>query len=209
MRLKFYLAASGTCEANGVVDLGIRRLSRPTFCLALVLAVALLAACREPRYVIPVQKTAEEQYSFAVEQDNIYRMPINKDRQWPMSERAMAAYRKVIEEFPENERLVNHSNLGIAMILDRRGDAFDRLRDKRGALKIYKRLLETCPDDDPIQINSLFGLAAIYDKMEKYETAKEYYRQLLDRFGEGKNPDFERIVAISRLRYQKVHETKR
>ncbi|HUT24598.1 MAG TPA: tetratricopeptide repeat protein [Sumerlaeia bacterium] len=209
MRLKFNFAASGIGAANGAIHPVISRSSNPVFCLALLATLPLLAACREPRYIIPAQKTAEEQYSFAVREDNVYRLPINKDRQWPMSERAMAAYRKVIEEFPENERLVSHSQLGIAMILDRRGDTLDRLRDERRALKMYKRLLETCPDDDPIQINSLFGTAAIYDKLGKYERAKECYRQILDRFGEGKNPDFDGIVATSRRRYQKVHETKR
>jgi len=168
----------------------------PTGIAGLLLAVlpsGAVGCSRAPQVVIPRKADAEEQFLFALEQDKRYRTTLSKYRRPRMAWRAVSAYQKVIDKFPESDLLVDHSRLGIAMIDERMGNLND-------AMDVYEHLLEKRPDDDRIQIFGLFGAGKICDLRGEHSRAKEYYGELLRRYD---NEDYEKYKdTLNRAREQ-------
>lgn len=185
-----------------------RRIARFSLVIA---AIAMLGGCfmHKPQYIIPLQGNADEQFYYATVQHRKFSAapgkqklnpraqgePSMTERQQRLGEIALAAYRKVIDEFPNEKLHVNRAYLGIARIKD-------EMTQNKEALEIYLDLIEQVPNDDVIQVHSLFYAARILDQQRKYELANEYYRRLIDRYQNTDNPDFAKFVVLAAREYE-------
>ena len=158
----------------------------------LALLAFLVVACRT-RYDIPALDDVKEQYRYARTQDTQYRQPLNAGQGEELSKIAIAAWQKVVDEFPNETLSTSRARLNIALIHEDRG----RNRD---ALRIYENLIETCPDDDIIQATAMFRAAGLYDQQNEGEKAKEYYRLIIARFESRTAQPFADLVAGSKRR---------
>ncbi|MFW5870490.1 MAG: tetratricopeptide repeat protein [Candidatus Sumerlaeota bacterium] len=176
-------------------------------------AIALFSGCfwQKPKYIIPLQDNADEQFYYATRQHRKFTAapgkqklnpraegePSMTERQQRLGDIALAAYRKVIEEFPDETLHVNRAYLGIARVKD-------EMANNKQALEIYRDLIEQVPNDDVVQVHSLFYAARILDQQKKYEQADEYYRRLIDRYQNTENPQFAKLVMMAAQEYEKV-----
>ncbi len=165
--------------------------------LAPVFSLAILLSCSGNSYTIPKQDSAAKQLARAVRAEQNYLSPIQKAKRKERAERAIAAYQKVLDEYPEETQIVQRAELRIAIIHQRQG----RLRK---AMKILKRLLVEAADDPRVQIYSLLGIAQIHDVRREYAEAQEYYGKIVERYGKHTTRDFQNVVRESRRLYQQI-----
>lgn len=159
----------------------------------------ILAGCSRlgEGVVIPRQETAEAQFLFANDIYQRYQSPLPPAKRRELANEAVAAFRMVIEEFPQAENLVARSKLGIALILKRQGKT-------RKARESLKELVENYPDNDYVQVYGLYELASLYDDQGRHQDAKDLYREVVRRFGQSSNEQYRKIAAWAQLKYQKV-----
>lgn len=172
------------------------RLSR-TILVVVGSLLILSAGCRRNRYDVPVRDNAKSQFLYALKLDEEYRSPLFKSSTKEAGRIAVAAYRQVIDSFPNETAYVNRARFGIALIDDLEGR-------ERKALRVYEKLLEDCPNDDVIQINALFSAARIHDVRKNFEKSKKYYRTIVERYSKNPNPEFQSKVYRSRIMYGKI-----
>lgn len=162
---------------------------------ALLASVAVLVSCSSPgAYVIPRQPTAVGQYRYGVQMEQAYLSPLRREKKDEDYRRAVAAFRKVLKDFPDAKEITPLAELHLAFLKDKEGN-------KRQALKDYERLLKAYPDNDEIQVNSMYGAASIYEKFKQFEKAKVYYKQIIDRYQKRTDGSYPGIVQRARYRY--------
>ena len=152
----------------------------------------LVLACRT-RYDIPSLDNVKDQYRYARQQDTQYRQPLNAGQSDELSKIAIAAWQKVIDDFPNEIPSVSRARLNTALIHEDWGRS-------REALRIYEDLIEKCPDDDIIQATAMFRAAGLYDQNLEGEKAKEYYRLIIARFESRTAKPFTDLVVGSKRR---------
>ncbi len=170
-------------------------------CLALCLSAGCASLQKKPtpKYDIPVQDTVEAQWKFAMALHEKFDDPLYKSRRQENGEKALAAYQKLVDVWPEATDYVNRSRLAIALLTDGLGQ-----RDE--ALALYEKLRIEVPDDDKVVVNCLFNAAKIYDEQKKYDKSQEYYREIVRDFGEKKDPYFKVFVGRSEALRNQIHE---
>jgi tetratricopeptide (TPR) repeat protein len=165
----------------------------------LSMVVLSMGCSNRSKYIIPQQKSAREQFVFAMSEYKNYLSPLSISNHSTISERCIASLQTVIDNFPNEMEWNRRSRMYIAMIYDREN------KDKK-ALAMYEKLLIEAPDEEDIQINCLYGAAIIYDQREEYSVALDYYRRIMDRYGEKTDSAYGPIVRDCRIRYNKVRK---
>ncbi|MBN1866197.1 tetratricopeptide repeat protein [Candidatus Sumerlaeota bacterium] len=166
--------------------------------VAVVLS-GLAAGCSRSNasFVIPRQSTAQAQFLYAEELGKRFYASLNPRHRVFLGEQALTAYRKVIDEFPDDKTFVNRSWLASAMIYEKEGQL-------RKALRIHKRLVRDAAEDATVHASALYGAALVYDALGKPEKALSYYDQVVSRYGESEDPVLSGIAKRARWRYQQV-----
>jgi tetratricopeptide (TPR) repeat protein len=154
-------------------------------------------ACHRNPYVIPLQPSAQAQFNYARALEKPYRSPLRARSRKDDYARALAAYRAVLEKFPEDRLWPPRARLRIALMQESEGE-------KSVALRTYENLIKEYPNADDIQAAALYGAALIYDERKEFEKAQAYYDAILKRFGNPKNTLYARYVREARLRSQIV-----
>ncbi len=152
-----------------------------------------------PKYEIPMQDSVKEQWDFAMELHKRFNDPLHRKDRETNGEKTLAAYRKVVDAWPEATEYVNRSRLASALVTDGLGKRAE-------ALALYEKLRQEVPDDDKVVVNCLFNSAQIYDEQKKYDKAQEYYREIIRDFKEKKDPYFQNFVSRSEMLRNQIHE---
>ena len=172
-----------------------------------VFAIAFASGCssnflRVEHYDVPTLASVKEQSKFADELAARYFSPLKrKEREESnkMAGKALAAYSKVLEVYPQEKFYVGRSRLGIANILYAEGR-------KREALADYEALIEEYPEDERLQAIALEGAARIADGRGDIEKAKGYYQRILERWANSKDNFYKTIAMRARNAYVRVRE---
>jgi tetratricopeptide (TPR) repeat protein len=163
----------------------------------LCIALAAIGCSRATSVVVPHQETAKAQFVYAQKLEMRFHSPLQSKHREENSAEALAAYRKVMDDFPDDETFVNRSWLQTAIV-------YEKLNRTRKALRIYERLIRKVPDDPTVQAEAIYGAALIYDKLKKYEKALAYYDRIITNYKDSKDPAIQGVVKDAKRRYQKV-----
>ena len=166
----------------------------------LLLAVALfcLQACGPKKIVIPEMMTPQEQYALALEAfQEAQGILVEGERQDQAILEAEAAFRLVIERFPNDDRFTPESELML-------GETALLKRDFPLAVERYQEALDHYPNNHRVQTLGLFRLGESLDSIRKYRKAKEAYKLLIDRYEDDENPSIQRLVDRAREKYRSI-----
>ncbi len=171
-------------------------LSRP---LAAWVLAGLLSGCMPwggEKYLIPEKPNAKEQYDYAYQLSlQASRVP-TADRE-PLYDQVIAAYRMVIDRFPD-DRL--HTPVALLDI----GDKYAALKDYKTAMKYYTRAARNYPDNDRVQVYALVRQGQVYDLTDRGAKARDIYKQVIDRYAGRSDVTVRQWVQKARDAYDKV-----
>jgi len=186
----------------------LRRAAPSPWLVVCLLSADLLvmAACSRNPYIIPQQTTARAQFEYALRLESAYLSPLRKESRVEDWGRAVAAFEKVMRDFPDDKYLVPRARLRLAMIQEKEAVLGKEPSQSRKALRTYETLIREYPNEDDIQINALYGAGMICDRLQKYEKAKHYYLDIMERYGDRKEGNYPDIVRRARFLYQRVQK---
>lgn len=152
------------------------------------------------KFVIPEMPTAREQYALAYDQyrhaSSFFGQSEKKDE---AVEEAMAAFRAVLRNFPEDTTYRPLS----ALMLGR----CELIRDRfTSAADYYRRALKENPDSPEVQQIGLYELGVALDGAKQYVEAKEAYRTFIERYSDDAalkdDPEAQKRLTEARVRYR-------
>ena len=167
---------------------------------AIFCVVIFLTGCAgilSDRYVIPDQPTAAEQAWTADEQLRVAQRTPDPDEQAEEFRKAAAAFEKVVERFPKDRQYTPAAHLLEAEI-------YFRLEDFRRAERTYRDVIRLYPEVADVHVNALFGVAEAITARGKGAAGKDYYRQVIDIYGESDDPNIVRRVKMAKQRYDRI-----
>lgn len=175
------------------------------FCLLLasIVACSLLVACHsfEEEFIIPEQETPAAQFAIANDLYRRYNAPYvpkrYRDQREEMSAKTRAAFRKVLERFPEAEPYVSHSKMGLAYMEKKDGHSTK-------ALNAFLKLVAEYPEDDYIQAYGLYEIGSLYDDMGKHRDAKPYYRSVFQQFMNHAEKRYVQLARLSKMKHDRI-----
>ncbi len=165
-----------------------------------VLAVLAAAGCRTifgggPS--IPELETAREQAEVAQQQHQRARQTIDTDQRRQELQRAAAAWQKVVDRFPDDQRYTPAAHLRV-------GDVHRELEQHRRAERTYREVINRYPDIEDIHALALLYLGETLYAREQHDQGKSVFRQLLDIYGEDNDPQIQDIVARADFQYRQI-----
>jgi tetratricopeptide (TPR) repeat protein len=164
------------------------------------------APAEEERLIIPDYPTPKDQYNFARVYQASQIKANDPKRLSSQYEKAIQAYKKVLELFPNDEQFTPLAMLNW-------GDCVGMQGDMAGGRAIYKDAAERWPNIDLIQARANYSTARTLDQEKRFEEAKVIYKLLMDHFGNSQDPALRQIAKLSseyyyKLRTEPVKETK-
>ncbi len=180
---------------------GVRTALRHGLSCVLLLAVILVGTgCRTifgggPS--IPELETAREQAEVAQQQHQRARQTIDTAQRRQELERAAAAWQKVVERFPGDQRYTPAAHLRV-------GDVYRELERHRQAERTYREVIRRYPDSQDIHALALLYLGETLYAREQYDEGKSIFRQLIDTYGDDTDPQLQDIVARADFQYRQI-----
>lgn len=180
------------------------RAGRPFRCAAgwgmLLVMVALLGSCASwfaPRHAVPEEATAREQMRIAERQLENARTTFDPDMRTEELEKAVAAFRAVVERFPDDRNFTPLAHYYWAMLTQDLGEY-------RRAERLYRETLRKYPNDEVVNASALFGLAETYERLGRGRDAQDTYRELVEIYANSSDPIIQDLVSIARVRRGRV-----
>ena len=151
----------------------------------------------EQRLIIPDYPTPKDQYNFARVYQASQIKANDAKRLSAQYDKAIQAYKKVIELFPADEQFTPLAMLNW-------GDCVGMQGDLEGARAIYKEAAERWPNLDLIQARANYSTARTLDQERRFEEGKAIYKLLMERYGNSENPAVRQIAKLSSEYYYKL-----
>ena len=155
------------------------------------------APAEEQRLIIPDYPTPKDQYNFARVYQASQIKANDSKRLSAQYDKAIQAYKKVIELFPADEQFTPLAMLNW-------GDCVGMQGDLAGARAIYKDAAERWPTLDLIQARANYSTARTLDQEKRFEEGKVIYKLLMDRYGNSESPAVRQIAKLSSEYYYKL-----
>ncbi len=175
--------------------------------------VLALASCNwpfasQPKIYVPVQKTAREQYAYALNfRDKNNLVLHNKEkmgRLLQVRDEVWKTFSAVVENFPEDREVTPLAKLEMA----RMQAGLDRSRlstshaEYRAAVKDFQRLREDYKENEFIQAWSRFGEAFCLKEMKEFESAQKLFKEITENYATSKDKDIMDVVRMAHSYYQ-------
>lgn len=199
MILQFF----GNQSTGRVVHIGEGRGTRaatPFLMVGLLLMTLTLSSCASlfgPRHAVPEEATAREQMRVAERQLEAARTTFDPDMRQEELEKAVAAFRAVVERFPNDSNFTPLAHYYWAMLSQEKGNS-------RRAERLYREVLRRYPNDDVVNASALFGLAETYEQLGRGRDSQETYRELVEVYANSDDPIIQDLVQIARVRRGRV-----
>lgn len=166
------------------------------FVFIAAISIMLLLSCSEKIY-IPDYNTAKEQYEFAKEEKDSYKIIVNKEKKRLKYERVVLAFDKVLQKFPEDKE---YRPLALISI----GDCYRSIDKYDKAAKSYEEALTLFGDVEDIKPFALYGAAICYDKLKDFERSQLYYKTIIDSYSNNSKSAIRDIVRKAKANYSKI-----
>lgn len=175
--------------------------------LGLLIACAVLGGCSLPgraqsapaaeKLIIPDYPTPKEQYNFARMYQSSQVRTSDKLRRDTQLDKAIQAYRKVLELYPNDEQFTPLALLNI-------GDCVGMKKDYRGARAVYAEASQRWPHLELIQARAAYSTARTLDQEQKFEEGKVIYKNIMEQYGNSEDPAVRQIAKLSAQNYYRL-----
>lgn len=175
--------------------------------LGLLIACAVLGGCSmakkaqsaptEEKLIIPNYPTAKDQYNFARVYQNSQVRTSDKTRRDVQLDKAIQAYRKVLEVFPNDEQFAPLAMMNI-------GDCVGMKKDYRGAREVYAEAAARWPHIELIQARTAYSTARTMDQEQRFEDGKAVYKKIMEQYGNSQDPAVRQIAKLSAENYYRL-----
>ncbi len=189
----------------------LRYIIRFMSCALLVGLMACDHFKRETEVYVPLQKSAREQYVYAVQYRDGRDLLLRNKKQMGRLVQSREAVRKtfefVIENFPEDREVTPMAKLEIADMkagLDR-SRLTPTANDLREAIADFQKIQEDYPESEAIQAKARFDEGKCWLSLKEYEKAQGIFRDLMDNYRESKDPDVIVFVKLANDAYQQTY----
>ncbi|MCC5876947.1 MAG: tetratricopeptide repeat protein [Candidatus Sumerlaeia bacterium] len=179
---------------------GIRAGITPLITGILLLMVLSTSSCTSifgPKHAVPEEATARDQMRIAERQLEATRTTFDPDMREEELEKAVAAFRAVVERFPNDSNFTPLAHYYWALLTQQQGRY-------RSAERLYREVLRRYPNDDVVNASSLFGLAETYEQLGRGRDSQETYRELVEVYANSDDPVIQDLVQIARVRRGRV-----
>lgn len=187
---------------------------RGALAAALGALVFISAACaRQPttQVFIPLQKTARQQYQYALDTEAKQELVLSArdryDRMLRGRETVLQGYARVVEYFPEDREVTPLARMKLAEITC--GQDISNYRatdaDQRDALKQFEKIMADYPENDFVQAKAKFDQAMCYRKLKEYERAQTLFKEVEETYIDHKDQGIKRIVYYAHQFYQQTY----
>lgn len=185
--------------------------------LALVGVVSLSGGCgffkksHAPQVFIPLQKTAKEQFVYALDHrqknDLILR---NKEQPARASEARVSirsAFEMVVVHFPEDLEVTPMAKLELAKMQAGMDQTRTTPRDSdvRKAISEFQKIRMVYPELEFIQAEARFDEAMCWKVLKDYEKAQALFKEVADTYAGSEDEDVKRLVQVSQIYYQQTY----
>lgn len=195
------------------------RLAAPAL-LALVcaLAVPMTTGCgrlhRSPKVFVPVQKSAEEQFAYAVrERDRNFLVLRNREasaKRLEARHTVRRSFEMVIENFPEDRKVTPLARLEVADMtagIDAGADTVSP-RQLRDAISQFEGIRNDYPENDFVQAKTIYDEALCRKLLKEYDKAQALFKEVSEEFAASKDKDIRDLVRLSNYQYQQTYVKK-
>lgn len=147
--------------------------------------------------VVPDYDTVEEQARTAQEQYRIANRTGDPDLRREEMLKAIKAFQQVVDRFPGDRRYTPPAHLLVA-------DLQNETEQYRAAEGTYRQVIFEYPEIPDVHSGALFGLADVLTKRGRAREGKEFYRQVIDIYGETDDPIIAERVRRARGRFSEI-----
>jgi len=164
-----------------------------------------------PQVFIPLQKTAKEQFVYALDHrqknDLILR---NKEQPARASEARVSirsAFEMVVVHFPEDLEVTPMAKLELAKMQAGMDQTRTTPRDSdvRKAISEFQKIRMIYPELEFIQAEARFDEAMCWKVLKDYEKAQALFKEVADNYADSEDADVKRLVQVSQIYYQQTY----
>lgn len=147
--------------------------------------------------IVPEYPTAREQAQNAMRQYQWASRTVDQNIRREEYVKAAAALEETVNRFPKDRVYTPAAHSLLAQTHAEMGE-------HRKAERVYREVIELYPEVEDVHATSLLGLARSLRAQRKYQSEKEYLRQLIDSYEESPNSNIRDLVRIAEIEYSQI-----
>lgn len=179
--------------------------------MASALAPTGCARLSQPKVFIPIQKSAEEQFQYAVrERDRNYLVLRNREhaeKRHDARHTVQRSYEVVVENFPEDRKVTPLARLEIADMKAgiTTGEDPATPGQIREAIGLLTAIRADYPENEFVQAKTIYDEALCRKLLKDYEKAQTLFKEVSEEFSATKDRDVKNLVQLANFQYQQTY----